>query len=142
MKICTIFTGEQQCLSAISIKLQSNLVEVPLLHGCSTVNFLHIFRAPFYKNTYGGLLLEAMAWSHFIKTNCIETNKIFLVSRIYIWATKAFSRVCNATYYIATARKMLLVPPEPNVKEKKHLLTYSRNVLYYLMKLQGSSLEV
>ena len=26
-------------------------------HGCSPVNLLHIFRTPFYKNTYGGLLL-------------------------------------------------------------------------------------
>ena len=25
--------------------------------GCSPVNLLHIFRTPFYKNTYGGLLL-------------------------------------------------------------------------------------
>ena len=27
-----------------------------VLNGCSPVNLLHIFRKPFYKNTYGGLL--------------------------------------------------------------------------------------
>ena len=27
------------------------------LHGCSTVNLLHIFRTPFPRNTSGGLLL-------------------------------------------------------------------------------------
>ena len=30
----------------------------PLLHGCSPVNLLHIFRTPFYKNTSAGLLLS------------------------------------------------------------------------------------
>ena len=29
-----------------------------LRHGCSSVNLLHIFRIPFYKNTSGGLFLE------------------------------------------------------------------------------------
>ena len=28
-----------------------------LRHGCSPVNLLHIFRTPFRKNNYGGLLL-------------------------------------------------------------------------------------
>ena len=35
----------------ISIKLQ-----ISLLHGCSPVNLLHIFRTPFYNKTYGGLV--------------------------------------------------------------------------------------
>ena len=55
-KICSKFIGEHQCGSVISIKLQSNFIEIALLHGCSPVNLLHIFRAPFYKNTSGGLL--------------------------------------------------------------------------------------
>ena len=29
-----------------------------LRHGCSPLNFLHIFRTSFYKNTSGGMLLE------------------------------------------------------------------------------------
>ena len=32
-------------------------VEITLWYGCS-VNLLHIFRTPFYKNTYGRLLLK------------------------------------------------------------------------------------
>ena len=48
LKICSKFTGEHPCRSAISIKLQR----------CSPVNLLHIFRTPFPKNTYGWLLLE------------------------------------------------------------------------------------
>ena len=51
------FTGEHPCQSVISIKLQSNFIEITLWHGCSPVNFLYIFRKPFPKNTSGWLLL-------------------------------------------------------------------------------------
>ena len=42
LKICSKFTGERPCGSAISVKLQSNFIEVTLRHGCSRVNLLHI----------------------------------------------------------------------------------------------------
>ena len=58
LKICSKFTGEHPCQSAISIKLQSNFFEIALRHGCSPANLLHIFRTPFPKNTSGRLLLE------------------------------------------------------------------------------------
>ena len=58
LKICSKFTGEHPCRSAISIKLQSNFIEIALRHGCSPVNLLHIFRTPFHKNTSGWLLLD------------------------------------------------------------------------------------
>ena len=57
LKICSRFTAEHPYQSAISI-----------WHGCSLVNFLPIFRAPFTKNTSGGLLLK------------IQTEKIHLTS--------------------------------------------------------------
>ena len=57
LKICSKFTGEHTCRSVISIKLQSNFIEITLRHGCSPVNLLHIFRATFLKNTSGWLLL-------------------------------------------------------------------------------------
>ena len=37
--------------------MQSNFIEITLWHRCSPVNLLHIFRAPFSKNTCGWLLL-------------------------------------------------------------------------------------
>ena len=51
------FTGEHPCWSEISIKLLCNFIEIILRHQCSPVNLLHTFRACFYKNTSGGLLL-------------------------------------------------------------------------------------
>ena len=51
LKICSKSTGECPCRSAISIKLLYNFIEIALRHGCSPVNFLHIFRAPIPKNT-------------------------------------------------------------------------------------------
>ena len=57
LKICSKFTGEHPCRSVISIKLQSNFIEIALRHGCFPVNLLHIFRAPFLQNTSGWLVL-------------------------------------------------------------------------------------
>ena len=42
-------------------KVALQLIEITLQHECSPVNLLHIFRTPFLKNTFGGLLLKAAA---------------------------------------------------------------------------------
>ena len=57
LKICSKFTGEYPCRSAISVKLLCNFIEITLRHWCSPINLLHIFRTPFPKNTSGWLLL-------------------------------------------------------------------------------------
>ena len=57
LKICSKYTVEHPCGSAISIKLLCNSIEITLRHGCSPVNLLHIFRITFSKNTSNGLLL-------------------------------------------------------------------------------------
>ena len=58
LKICSKYTGEHQCRSVISLKLQSNFIEIVLRHGCSPVNLLHIFRTAIFKNTSVRLLLD------------------------------------------------------------------------------------
>ena len=50
LKICSKFTRERPCRSAISVKLHSNFIEITLRRGCSPVNLLHIFRTPFPRN--------------------------------------------------------------------------------------------
>ena len=57
-EICSKFIRKQSCQSAISIKLQTNFIEIALRHRCSPVNLLHIFRTPFSRNTSGWLLLD------------------------------------------------------------------------------------
>ena len=59
LNICSKLTGEHSCRSVISIKLQSNFIEITLQHGYSPVKLLHIFRTPFPRNTSGGLLLKS-----------------------------------------------------------------------------------
>ena len=58
LKMCSKFTGEHPCGSVISIKLQSNFIEITFQLGCSPVNLLHIFRTPLSKNTSRSLLLR------------------------------------------------------------------------------------
>ena len=41
-------------------KVVLQLIEITLRHACSPINFLHIFRTPFLKNTSGWLLLYSM----------------------------------------------------------------------------------
>ena len=62
-KICSKFTGEHPCRSAISIKLLCNFIEIALPHACSPLNLLHIFRTPFTRNTSGRLLLNDLTES-------------------------------------------------------------------------------
>ena len=61
LKICIKFTGEHLCRSVISIKLQSNFIEIALRYGCSPEDLLHIFRRPSPRNTPGRLLLQRIA---------------------------------------------------------------------------------
>ena len=91
------FTGEydfnkcmisgDSCGSMISIKLQSNFIEIELRHGCSPVNLLDIFRTPFLKNSSGWLLLNTLL----IVTYSISCLK----GRIAPYALNIFSNFCK-----------------------------------------------
>ena len=65
LKLCSKFTGEHPCRSAISVKIFCKFFEIALRHGRSPVNLLHIFRPPlngwFLKVAFGHLNL-AMQW--------------------------------------------------------------------------------
>ena len=59
LKIRNKFTGEHPSRSVISVKLQSNFIEITLWHGCSPINVLHIFRTPFPRSTSGWPLMKS-----------------------------------------------------------------------------------
>ena len=84
LKICRKFTGENPCRSVVSIKLQSNFIEITLRHGCSPVNLLHIFRTPFAKNTSGRQLLISYLLKMILlrrhRTLDLEKREIIFVS--------------------------------------------------------------
>ena len=58
LKICSKFTGEHPCRSVFLIKLISRFIEITLRRGCSPVNFLHIFKTPFPRNTFPEIYLS------------------------------------------------------------------------------------
>ena len=82
------FTGEHPCRRAISIKFQSNFIEIILWH---TSAFVACFQNTFLKNTSGGLLLftanffrgehEVKFYKRAVKasTKCLETHMILLL---------------------------------------------------------------
>ena len=85
LKICSKFTGEHPCLSAISIKLFCNFIEITLRHGCSPVNLLHIFRTSFAKDISGRLLLDiyqVLMMYFFRAKSCFSTLFIYVRSFI------------------------------------------------------------
>ena len=47
LKICSKFIGEHPYRSLVSIKLQSNFIEIKLWYGCFLVNLLLVFRTSF-----------------------------------------------------------------------------------------------
>ena len=73
LKICSWFTGEHSYYSVILKKLLCNFIEIPLRHGYSPVNLLHIFRqlhifrAPFLKDTSRWLLLLFCVFDYYRK---------------------------------------------------------------------------
>ena len=58
LKIYSKITAEHPFQKVFSIELLCNFIEITLRHGCSPVNWLHIFRTPYYRNISGGLPLE------------------------------------------------------------------------------------
>ena len=64
LTVCSKITGEHPYQSVISIKLQSNFFKIGFRHGCSPVNFLHIFKTSFPENNSRRLLLEDLSAEH------------------------------------------------------------------------------
>ena len=92
LKICSKFT-EHPCRSAISIKLQSNSIEITLWHGYSSVHLLHIFSTPFLKKNSDGLLLYLE--NNLRKRLSVTLNDIFDRIKILLLVLSSDFRVCS-----------------------------------------------
>ena len=101
--ICSKFTGEHPCQSVISVKLQSNFIEIAPRHGCSPVNLLHIFRTPFFKNTSGCLLLFIYKGLLVQDANLMLFIKIKKVKKNLEWKTFFNTRPWWAAFNISFA---------------------------------------
>ena len=98
LKLCSIFTGERTYRSVISIKLLSNFIEITLWHGCSPVHLLHIFRAPFSKNTSGRLLLNLVVNVSSFKEEGVENQVVTCPSLWFLYLCKIFSFLNKPTH--------------------------------------------
>ena len=69
------FRGEHPCQSVISIKLICRFIEITLHHGCSSVNLLYFFRAPFLrKPRNGGFWRTLILFSHLRDVRKMKNN--------------------------------------------------------------------
>ena len=108
LQICSKFTGEHPCLCVISIKLQSNFIEITFRLGCFPVNLLHIFRTPFQNNTSGWLLLNA--YDKFNPTHTPYTHKNEFIISFYfscIWKINLTWKVSLFLFYISCRRSIV-----------------------------------
>ena len=101
LKICSKFTREHACGSALSIKLLCNLIEITLRHECFPVNLLHNFRTPFKRTPREGCfwirrkrysaanecLLQTVNY-HIFMNNYFTTFRLFN----NIWATGVLNK--------------------------------------------------
>ena len=94
LKICSKFTGEHPWQSVISIKLQSNFIEIALRYEFSPVNLLHSFRTSFLKSTSRWLLLKFLLKSQNFGSKNLRRSNFF------------WFRNENTALIVSTAQKM------------------------------------
>ena len=102
LKMCSKFTGEHPCQSAISIRLLCNFIEVTLRNGCFSVNLLHIFLTPFLNITSDGLPLD-FSYHHgpppALSSNLdyflllVFARSFYCLSQVRIWESILYSHV-------------------------------------------------
>ena len=103
LKICHKFTGEHRCLSAISIKLQSNFIEITLRHECSPVNLLHIFRTLFLKTPLEGCfwMLALRSWKGLLLVTYHVHHSRLAFSWVFAGVLLSFGYHFNSLLFIS-----------------------------------------
>ena len=93
LKKCSKFTGGHPCQSAISIKLQSNFIEITLWHRCSPVNL----------NTSRQLLLPILISHTENCAKCIPGFDLLQILRRFSWSVLLlcwFKLVLKFSFYV------------------------------------------
>ena len=93
LKICSECTEEHPCRDLISIKLQSNFIEITLRHECFPVNLLHIFRTRLLRTPLDGCFFLI---PH-ITTFEVQTIQNILKTRIknFNWIVGKLWQICG-----------------------------------------------
>ena len=79
---------------------ENNFIEITLRHGCSPVNFLHIFRTPFLKNT--------SEWLHLILKKFLQALGIWKGITNSLWIKHATFQLMNHSLVKFCSTKLLL----------------------------------
>ena len=101
LKICSKFTGEHPCRSAIPIQLLCNFIEIAFRHECSPVTLQNIFRTPFLRNTSGwlkGYSETLTRFNNFSKTDSKKMKKYMIEIKsiiLKIYVTNFPIYLCN-----------------------------------------------
>ena len=98
LKICSKFTWEHHCQSAISIKFLCNFLTIAFGLGVrSPVNLLHIFRTPFLRTALGGcfwkLKLCFCVWTRMTWPPISESTFPSKISSQSSWKTAPLSNI-------------------------------------------------
>ena len=106
VKICSKFKGEHPYQNAISIKLQSNFIEITIRHGCSPVNLPHLLRTPFPKNSSGWLLVASVLSKIMFQEAVISANYLLAGNYMFKVNNRNTRRRCEI------CSKLIIKTPE------------------------------
>ena len=111
----------------ISVKLQSNFIEITLRHGLSPVNLLHTFKTRFPRNTSGRLLLSKwfpIFLLHLVVTSTWFFLKIFckLFFFLPICGQPQFLKIDFNLPFINQNQCFLVILPYSQIKQYKSYL--------------------
>ena len=117
LKICSKFTGKHSCQSAKQIYWNH-----------TSVRLLHIFKTPFPKNKYGGLLLHVfpkltlLSSTYFLTFHCLKSVHV----RSFLWSVISLTVFKQNTEIY---RANLFQIPENKDQKKLHFWTLFRQSL-------------
>ena len=97
-------------------------IEITLRHGCSPVNLLHIFRAPFSKNTSGRLLLS-YTFPKAILHECQRSRNFQYIYSNFVYNMSNEAGIVLSFYILRNKAPSVLLP----TRDKRFAITFHEN---------------